>query len=221
MVDVTHQEYTNRLSPDWMTSGSNYINDAIERSVLFLDVLRQRGNQQIEITSDPMAPVPNTVETIAPFVSQMQMDSEEHRAANGYQPLYVFHNRPQSGSQYAPSHQQLLPLDAAWKKSLEATRPWPNKVVPQVMGSSTTALRALLSEHLFISLFRACAESLASENASRLSAMDRADKNIQELLVTLNNTLHTQRQRAIDEELFDVISGYEALSSAAVKPDSF
>jgi F-type H+-transporting ATPase subunit gamma len=159
-------------------------------------------------------PLPNTVETIAPFVSQMQMDSEEHRAANGYQPLYVFHNRPQSGSQYAPSHQQLLPLDAAWKKSLEATRPWPNKVVPQVMGSSTTALRALLSEHLFISLFRACAESLASENASRLSAMDRADKNIQELLVTLNNTLHTQRQRAIDEELFDVISGYEALSSA-------
>ena len=47
-------------------------------------------------------------------------------------------------------------------------------------------LRALIREYLFVSLFRACAESLASENASRLAAMERADKNIDELLETLN-----------------------------------
>ena len=44
------------------------------------------------------------------------------------------------------------------------------------------ALRAFVREYLFVSLFRACAESLASENASRLAAMQRADKNIDELL---------------------------------------
>ena len=43
-------------------------------------------------------------------------------------------------------------------------------------------------------LFRACAESLASENASRLAAMQRADKNINELLEELNGTFHRQRQ---------------------------
>ena len=57
-------------------------------------------------------------------------------------------------------------------------------------------------------LYRACAESLASENASRLAAMQRADKNIDELLEDFNRTL---RQNGIDEELFDVISGFEAL----------
>ena len=65
---------------------------------------------------------------------------------------------------------------------------------------------------LFISLFRACAESLASENASRLVAMERADKNISELLEQLHGAFHQLRQGDIDEELFDVISGFEALA---------
>ncbi|MCK7510102.1 MAG: F0F1 ATP synthase subunit gamma [Desulfobacterales bacterium] len=81
------------------------------------------------------------------------------------------------------------------------------------MGGGTATLRALIREYLFVSLFRACAESLASENASRLAAMQRADKNIDELLEDLNGTFHRLRQSGIDEELFDVISGFEALAS--------
>jgi len=42
--------------------------------------------------------------------------------------------------------------------------------------------------------------------------MQRADKNIDELLEDLNGTFHRLRQSGIDEELFDVISGFEALS---------
>ena len=52
------------------------------------------------------------------------------------------------------------------------------------MGDGSTTLRALIREYLFVSLFRACAESLASENASRLAAMQRADENIDELAGT-------------------------------------
>ena len=80
------------------------------------------------------------------------------------------------------------------------------------MGDGAATLRALIRGYLFVSLFRACAESLASENASRLAAMQRADKNIDELLEDLNGTFHRVRQSGIDEELFDVISGFEALS---------
>ena len=46
-----------------------------------------------------------------------------------------------------------------------------------------------------------------------LAAMQRADKNIDELLEELNATYHRLRQSGIDEELFDVISGFEVLSS--------
>ena len=124
--------------------------------------------------------------------------------------LWVFHNRPLSGALYEPVSQRLLPLDAQWQRGLAKVR-WPTGNLPEVMGGGTATLRALIREYLFISLFRACAESLASENASRLAAMERADKNINDLLEQLHGTFHQLRQSGIDEELFDVISGFEAL----------
>jgi len=160
--------------------------------------------------------VPSSVQAITPLVGQIQIESEAHRAKGEYSQLYVFHNRPQSGALYEPVSQRLLPLDAPWVESL-AEVPWPTKTLPEVMGGGTTALRALIREYLFISLFRACAESLASENASRLAAMQRADKNIDDLRETLHGTFHQLRQSGIDEELFDVISGFEALSSRGHK----
>ena len=73
--------------------------------------------------------------------------------------------------------------------------------------------RAFVCEDLLVLLFEACAESLASESASRLAAMQSADKNIDSILETLNLKLHRIRQESIDEELFDVISGYETLTT--------
>jgi F-type H+-transporting ATPase subunit gamma len=74
-------------------------------------------------------------------------------------------------------------------------------------------MRAFTREYLFITLFKACAESLASENASRLAAMQRAEKNIDSLMTDLNRIFYRLRQSSIDEELFDVIAGFNALSS--------
>jgi F-type H+-transporting ATPase subunit gamma len=155
--------------------------------------------------------VPNSVQSITPLVGQIQIESEASRAKGEYARLYIFHNRPKSGALYEPVSQRLLPLDAAWQKGL-AEVAWPTKIFPEVLCGDTVTLRALIREYLFISLFRACAESLASENASRLAAMERADKNIDELLETLHGTFHRIRQAGIDEELFDVIAGFEALS---------
>jgi len=154
--------------------------------------------------------VPVSVEAIAPLVAQIQIDSEARRTISGMKQIHVFHNRPLAASLYQPISQQLLPLDSAWQQRLAAV-PWPGKVLPEVMDQGATTLLALIREYLFISLFRACAESLASENASRLAAMERADRNIRELLEQLHGRFHRLRQSSIDEELFDVIAGYEAL----------
>ena len=155
--------------------------------------------------------VPNSVKAITPLVGQILVESEARRSQGEVAGLYLFYNRPTSGAVYEPVHQRLLPLDETWRREL-AKLPWPTKNLPEVMGDGTTTLCALIREYLFVSLFRACAESLASENASRLAAMQRADKNIDELLEDLNGTFHRLRQSGIDEELFDVISGFEALS---------
>jgi F-type H+-transporting ATPase subunit gamma len=155
--------------------------------------------------------VPNSVKAITPLVGQILVESQRRRSQGEVTELHLFYNRPTSGAVYAPVSQRLLPLDENWRCKL-AELPWPTGNLPEVMGGGTATLRALIREYLFVSLFRACAESLAAENASRLAAMQRADKNIDELLEDLNRTFHRLRQSGIDEELFDVISGFEALS---------
>ncbi len=156
--------------------------------------------------------VPNSVKAITPLVGRILTESEMRRGAGEITELHLFYNRPGSGAVYAPFNQRLLPLDETWRSRL-AERPWPTERLPEIQGSASATLRALIREYLFVSLFRACAESLASENASRLAAMQRADKNIDELLEDLNRTFHRLRQSGIDAELFDVISGFEALSN--------
>lgn len=156
--------------------------------------------------------VPNSVKAITPLVGKILVESETRHSQDDVTELYLFYNRPTSGAVYEPVSQRLLPLDETWRRTL-AELPWPMGNLPEIMGGGSATLRALIREYLFVSLFRACAESLASENASRLAAMQRADKNIGELLEHLNRTFHRLRQSGIDEELFDVISGFEALST--------
>lgn len=166
--------------------------------------------------------VPCSVNAITPLVGQIQLESEARRAKGEYSSVYVFHNRPKSGALYEPVSQRLLPLDAQWQHGL-AELHWPTANGVEIMGGdadAADALRALVREYLFISLFRACAESLASENASRLAAMERADKNIDELLEGLHGTFHRLRQSGIDEELFDVIAGFEAQGEAKRRTDA-
>ena len=69
----------------------------------------------------------------------------------------------------------------------------------------------LFRQYLFISFYRAFAQSLAGENAARLMAMQAAEKNIIELQDDLQARFREQRQAAITSELLDIISGFEAL----------
>jgi F-type H+-transporting ATPase subunit gamma len=161
--------------------------------------------------------VPNSVKAITPLVGQILVESEANRSHGEVVELHLFYNRSRSGAAYEPVSERLLPLDETWWREIAALS-WPTKNLPEVMGSDPETLRALIREYLFVSLFRACAESLASENMSRLAAMQRADKNIDELLADLNGTYHRLRQSGIDEELFDVIAGFEALATEESGP---
>ena len=159
--------------------------------------------------------LPNSIDAITPLVGQILIEMESHRENGDISQVYLFHNRPQSGAIYTPVSQRLLPLDDAWQRDLAAI-PWPTKTLPEVMNGHDQTFLAIIREYIFVSLFRACAESLASENGSRLAAMQRAEKNIDELLEDLNRTFQRLRQSSIDEELFDVISGFEALGQSKI-----
>jgi F-type H+-transporting ATPase subunit gamma len=176
-------------------------------------VVGERAYSQLADAGQPLQGLfnaPNSVKAISTLVGQILVAYEALNSKGGLSEFYLFYNHPVSVAVYTPVNQRLLPLDDSWRTNLAKT-PWPGTNLPEIMGNSAT-LRALIREYLFVSLFRACAESLCSENASRLAAMQRADKSIDELLENLKSAFHRLRQSGIDEELFDVISGYEALS---------
>jgi F-type H+-transporting ATPase subunit gamma len=170
--------------------------------------------EQTALTLDQRFTLPSSIDAITPLVEQIVVALVAVRERGDLEQVFLFHHRPHAGAGYAPSRQRLLPLDAAWQRSLADT-PWPTRNLPEVMHAGESTLRAFVAEFLFVSLYQSCAESLASENASRLAAMQRAEKNIEEMLEDLNRTFHRMRQSGIDEELFDLIAGYEAMSKAA------
>ncbi|MEO9146206.1 MAG: F0F1 ATP synthase subunit gamma [Ginsengibacter sp.] len=154
--------------------------------------------------------VPSDINAVTPLVAEILSKSQK-RQKEEVTAFYIFHNQPKPGSGYTPVIQRFLPLDEKWKETLQEIQ-WPTKLPPQIAGGVKPTLVALINGYLFTSLFKACVESLASENASRLDAMQRAEKNITDLLDDLNKKYHRLRQSSIDEELFDVVSGFEALN---------
>ena len=81
-----------------------------------------------------------------------------------------------------------------------------------MFGDPASALRAFVRERMFIDLYQACAQSQASEHGCRLAAMQRAQDNIDRLSRKLTLSVNGLRQSLIDNELFDVLSGFDQLT---------
>ena len=92
-----------------------------------------------------------------------------------------------------PHRTRVLPVDlrqfAGHWNSHRQSRSLPLHTMPE-----TALLSALRREHLFVSLFRACAESLSSENAARIQSMQTAERNITERLLELRSEFNQSRQ---------------------------
>ena len=155
-------------------------------------------------------PVPGSAEGVTSFVQNLTIATEEWRTRHGVGRILLLYNQFLSGASYQPHLVQLLPLDPQWVHTLRR-KPWPSHVLPLVTMDPDRLFFRLIQQHLFVSFHRALCESLASENASRLTSMQNAERNISERLDELQGQFHQQRQTAITGELLDILSGFEAL----------
>ncbi len=81
--------------------------------------------------------------------------------------------------------------------------------------SPNAILAALLPKHVTTQVYRALMESLAGEYGARMTAMDAATKNAQEMIELLTIQYNKARQERITKELLDIVGGAEALRTAA------
>ena len=152
--------------------------------------------------------VASSVKGITHLVGDILIESESSLKMNKISELYIFYNSYSKEFLYEPVFKRILPLDDIWLNDV-SSMVWPNGNIPEIVGDSTKNIISLIDEYLFVSVYKACAESLIAENASRLATSQRAEKNIDELISDLTRIYQMERKNIIDEEMFDVISGFE------------
>ncbi len=144
------------------------------------------------------------------LAERLLVEIDQWRESRGIDRVVVYYTEHRSRVAYEPKRVDLLPIDRRWLEA-QGQQPWPTRMIPQVTGSAETMFLDLIRQAIFVSLYRALAESQASENASRLLTMRGAEQSIGEQLEELTRVYHRQRQMAITEELLDIASGAESL----------
>lgn len=186
--------------------------DSQESWLLLVVGARAEGQLTDEgLSTDELYEVPISVSEITDLVLELLPRVERWRVESNVTRLLVFNNHRTMASSFEPLMLQLLPIDPVRLRQWR-DEPWRSSSLPVFVTERDRLMSLLVRQYLFVALFRACAESLASENASRIAAMQAAEKNIEERLEELNGTFHQLRQASITEELMDVVTGFEALS---------
>lgn len=157
--------------------------------------------------------LPNSLSATVPVLQQVVARIEQWRARDTIDRVLLFSHEPVSGSSYRPHMVQLVPLDVDWLRSLVEAA-WPSRSVPTYTMGWYPLFTSLVRQFFFVALYRASVESLASENAARLAAMQVAERNIDERLDQIKGDYNHLRQTTITAELLDIISGFEALVSS-------
>ena len=117
----------------------------------------------------------------------------------------IFYNQFKNVITQIPQAQQIIPLEA-------------DKKDDELDGSSyefepdeDEILSNLLPKNISTQIFKAMLENSASEQGSRMSAMDNATRNAGEMVDKLTIEYNRSRQAAITKELIEIISGAESL----------
>lgn len=127
-------------------------------------------------------------------------------------PVWVVFNRPKGGSSYKTVSRRILPLDRNILSTLQE-KPWEGPTLPIIRYSWDKLFREVIREYLFNTIYSAIVESMTSENAARLAAMQAAEKNIIEKEEEARSRYNLKRQSSITEELLDIVSGFETITS--------
>ncbi len=155
--------------------------------------------------------VPGAADQITATVQQILLKVDEWRTQAGVHYVFLFYNRHSDGKGHHPTGIELLPISLRRFHRLQEEH-WPSRSLPTFTMEREALLRRLLHQYLFVSIFRACAESQASEHASRLASMQSAERNLDERLEEVTMTFRRARQNVITSELLDVVAGFEAIT---------
>ena len=118
----------------------------------------------------------------------------------------IFYNKFKNVITQIPQEQQLIPIESDKKKEDKVSDNF-----YEFEPEENEILNNLLPRNISTQIFKALLENAASEQGSRMTAMDNATRNAGDLVDTLTIKYNRSRQAAITKELIEIISGAESL----------
>jgi len=118
----------------------------------------------------------------------------------------IFYNKFKNVISQIPQEQQIIPIENQNQKELEKLDKF-----YEFEPEENEILNNLLPRNISAQIFKAFLENAASEQGSRMTAMDNATRNAGDLVDKLTITYNRSRQAAITKELIEIISGAESL----------
>ncbi len=154
-------------------------------------------------------PAATTLEGLRDLVKRLASLLARRHSTGDLGVLRVVFNRHQSLSEQVPTEIQILPPDLEQiRRSTPSRR---SKVLRYLTPAEL--LGGLVQEYLFISLYLVAVESFASEQASRLVAMDSSTRNTERMLETLRDLERRERQGEITAQVLELIGARFAAGS--------
>ena len=118
----------------------------------------------------------------------------------------IFYNKFKNVITQIPQEQQLIPIESDKKKEDKVSDNF-----YEFEPEENEILNNLLPRNISTQIFKALLENAASEQGSRMTAMDNATRNAGDLVDRLTINYNRSRQAAITKELIEIISGAESL----------
>jgi F-type H+-transporting ATPase subunit gamma len=128
-----------------------------------------------------------------------------------YGKLYLAYNSFVSAIEFDTKVEQVLPLTVSEEEKASLAKEFP--VDFKYEPSAESILDSLIPEVLNTTIFTAMLDAIAAEHATRMTAMDNATTNSEEMIKKLTLTMNKLRQAAITTELTEIVSGAESLNS--------
>ena len=125
---------------------------------------------------------------------------------NEFDKCYLFYNNFKNVITQIPQSQQLIPADSNIPEEKQE-----NHFSYEFEPDEDEILEDLLPKNISTQVFKAFLENAASEQGSRMTAMDNATRNAGDLVDKLTINYNRSRQASITKELIEIISGAEAL----------
>ena len=125
---------------------------------------------------------------------------------NQFDVCKIFYNKFKNVITQIPQAQQIIPIENLNKKEEKKSENF-----YEFEPEENEILDDLLPRNISTQIFKAILENAASEQGSRMTAMDNATRNAGDLVDKLTITYNRSRQAAITKELIEIISGAESL----------